>query len=345
MAGSSPYPMACDLYGDIIDRPGHTWRSLLPGLVVVCMATLAAGFIADRYAMPLTLTALLTGLALNFLSADERLDAGLAFASQYLLRAGIVLVGLRITFGQIADLGPGVLIATMIVMASVMLVAIGISRLLGFGNGFGVLAGGAVGICGASAAMAIASTLGERRISQAQLTLVLVGVSGMSAIAMIAYPILLHKLSFGDIDAGFVLGAAIHDVSQAIGAGYSFSDAAGQTAAIVKLTRVTLLAPVLAIIALCFRTETAGRRRPGVPLFVVGFFVMAGINSLGIVPGFVGTQADRLAAGLLAAAVTATAVRSPLRQLTGSGGRQLIVVAAATLTALAITLAAVRLGV
>ena len=88
MAGSSPYPMACDLYGDIIDRPGHTWRSLLPGLVVVCMATLAAGFIADRYAMPLTLTALLTGLALNFLSADERLDAGLVAADDHPFQEG-----------------------------------------------------------------------------------------------------------------------------------------------------------------------------------------------------------------------------------------------------------------
>ena len=124
------------------------------------------------------------------------------------------------------------------------------ARRLGFDARSATLAGGAVAICGASAAMALATMLGERRASQAQLTLVLVGISAMSAAAMVLYPLAAHALALSDLRAGFLLGASIHDVAQALGAGYSYSDAAGQIAAIVKLTRVALLAPVLAIVAL-----------------------------------------------------------------------------------------------
>ncbi|MGJ3627637.1 putative sulfate exporter family transporter [Sphingomonas sp. MMS24-JH45] len=135
-------------------------------------------------------------------------------------------------------------------------------------------------MCGASAAMALATTLGERRASQAQLALVLVGISAASATAMFFYPLIAHVVSgMSDRQAEFMLGASIHDVAQALGAGYSFSDPAGQTAAIVKLTRVALLAPVLALVAAVFRPEDGGGKAPPIPWFVAGFFVLAGVNS------------------------------------------------------------------
>ncbi len=105
-ATTRPLPMAADLYGDIEPTPKARFQDYLPGLTIVVLGTLAAGFISDHYGAPLTLMALLIGLALNFLSADARLTPGLAFASRSLLRWGIVLVGVRITFGQILALGP-----------------------------------------------------------------------------------------------------------------------------------------------------------------------------------------------------------------------------------------------
>ena len=345
-----PLPMAADLYGDVEPGPrAATWRAFLPGLLIVLLGTLAAGFVSDHYGAPLTLMALLLGLALNFLSADARLTPGLGLASRSLLRWGIVLVGVRITFGQIWALGPLALLGVVAIVALTIGAGILAARRLGQGPSrtwaFGVLAGGAVAICGASAAMALATTLGERRVSQAQLTLVLVGISAMSAAAMVLYPLLAHAAGFGDLKAGFMLGAAIHDVAQALGAGYSYSPGAGQIAAIVKLFRVALLAPVLAVVALFLPGEGGNRggwRRGaiGVPWFVAGFFVMAGINSLGLVPAMVATGAQRLATGLLAAAVTATAIRSPLPQLLDAGPRPLLVIVASTLAALALAFAA-----
>lgn len=335
-------PMAADLYGDIEPTPKATWRIHLPGLIVAAMGTLAAGFLSDHYGVPLTLMALLIGLALNFLSADRRLLPGLAFASRELLRWGIVLVGVRVTAGQIWSLGPVALVAVIAIVALVMTTGVLAARTLRAGAAFGLLGGGAVAICGASAAMALATTLGERRVSQAQLTLVLVTISAMSAAAMVSYPVVAHWLHLSDLQAGFLLGAAIHDVAQSLGAGYSFSAGAGDIAAIVKLTRVALLAPVLALVALRLPTE-GGKAKLGVPWFVVGFFLLAGVNSTGIIPHLVAHGAELTAAWLLAAAVTATAIRSPLAQLLEAGPRPVLVVGAATVAAFALALAVAML--
>ncbi|MDB5577961.1 MAG: hypothetical protein JWR80_3137 [Bradyrhizobium sp.] len=324
-----------------IEAPSRTaWRGYLPGLLIVLLGTLSAGFLSDHYGAPLTLMALLIGLALNFLSADQRLALGLTFASRTLLRWGIVLVGVRITLGQVAALGPVALLCVLGIVAVTMVAGILAARLLGFGTAFGVLAGGAVAICGASAAMALATTLGEERAGQGRLTLVLVGISAASAAAMVAYPLVAHALGMSDLKAGFLLGASIHDVAQALGAGYSYSNPAGDIAAIVKLTRVALLAPVLALVAVFVSHRSEGQKGPGIPWFVVGFFVLAGINSVVTIPAMIAIGAERAATGLLAAAVTATAVRSPLSKLVETGPRPLLVILASTVVAFVLALCA-----
>lgn len=334
--------MAADLYNDVEVGPASraTVRALVPGLAVVAVGTAAAGFLSDYYGVPLTLMALLIGLALNFLSSDERLSPGLVVASRSLLRIGIVLIGARVTLGQMWALGPSALAAIVVIVAGTLGVGVLVARRLSLGAPFGTLAGGSVAICGASAALSIATTLGERRASQAQLTLVLVGISAASAAAMVLYPLLAHALGLSDLQAGFVLGASIHDVAQSLGAGYSYSDGAGQIATIVKLTRVALLAPVLALLPLMLPTDPGGARPSVLPWFVAGFFALATVNSLGWVPAIVGGAAQTVASALLAAAVTAIAIRSPLIELLRAGARPLIVIAAASLTSLVLALAA-----
>lgn len=311
----------------------------LPGLAVTALATMAAAYVSDHYGAPLTLMCLLFGLALNFLGGDARLAAGLAFASRTLLRWGIVLVAARVTLGQIAHLGPVALVAVVGVVAITLSAGVVAGRALGFGAAFGALSGGAVAICGASAAMAFASLLGERRVSQAQLTLVLVGISAMSAAAMTLYPILGHQLGLDDTQAGFMLGASIHDVAQAVGAGYSVSPLAGETATIVKLARVALLAPAMLAVALFIPREPGAKIRGHVlPWFVAGFFALAAINSTGVIPQAVADLSVKSSTWLLAAAVTATGVRSQMQTLAQTGFRPLLAVLAATLTALGLSL-------
>lgn len=328
-------------------QPGgrlSAWRSAIerdaPGLITAAAATLAAGFLADHYGAPLTLMALLIGLALNFLGSDERLAPGLAFASRTLLRLGIVLVGLRITTAQIADLGLPAFAAISVTVALTLLSGVLAARWLGFSASFGVLAGGAVAICGASAALAFATLLGERRASQAQLALVLVGISAMSAFAMFFYPMLAQAMGLGDRSAGFMLGGSIHDVAQALGAGFSFSQEAGAASAVVKLTRVALLAPALACVAMILPREAGAKRvEGGVPWFVIAFFVVAGINSTGVIPEKVSAGGAQIAAALLACAVAATGIRSPMQDLLKAGAKPLLVIGIATLVALLLSMA------
>lgn len=339
---SPPGVMAADLYGDLLPEVRRSWRERLPGLTIVTLGTLAAAFLSDHYGPPLTLMALMLGLSMNFLSTDQRLRPGLDFASRSLLRWGIVLVGVRVTAGQIVGLGPIALLCVIAIVALTIGVGILAARRLGFDSAFGILAGGSVAICGASAAMALAATMGERRISEAQLTLVLVGISAMSAAAMMLYPIVVHLLSMSDLQAGFLLGASIHDVAQALGAGYGYSDEAGQIATIVKLTRVALLAPVLAVVALFIPHGGDGVKGFGMPWFVIGFFVMAGVNSTGIVPAILSEGSAKAASALLAAAVTATAIRSPLSQLAKVGPKPLFVIFAGTMAAFLLSLTAAQ---
>ena len=109
---------AADLFGDIEATPKASARDYIPGLIIAVLATMAGASLNQRYGAPLTLMALLIGLALNFLSADRRLTPGLTLASRELLRWAIVLVGARITFGQIAALGPEALIMVIITVAA-----------------------------------------------------------------------------------------------------------------------------------------------------------------------------------------------------------------------------------
>ena len=342
MSVTRPTPAAADLYGDLLDAapvPEAGLRSYLPGLLIAGVASLAAAYLAENYGAPIMLMGLLIGLAFNFVNADTRLHPGLGFASKTLLRWGIVLVGLQITFAQIAALGVPAFAAVAAMVALVTLSGALAARLVGRDIAFGTLAGGAVAICGASAALALSSVLGERRTSQAQLTLVLVAVSAASALAMSIYPAIAQLLDLSERQAGFLMGASIHDVAQALGAGYSHSAEAGDTATVVKLTRVALLAPALLVVAWLYRAEkTSGSGRVGLPWFVVGFFAMCALNSLVALPEALVTGAKPFAAASLLLAVTATGIRSPLTLLLEQGWKASLPVVFATIVSFALAL-------
>lgn len=338
------HPIGADLYGDLFDYsrpPPRRWRAYLPGLTVAGIAALAAAYLSEHYGAPLMLMGLLIGLALNFVNAVPQMGTGLDFASRSLLRWGIVLLGTQITLSQIASLGLGGLAAVAAIIALVTLTGMAVARALRMGPWVGLLAGGAVAICGASAALAISALLGEKRVNRAELTLVLVCVAAASAFAMSVYPLLADALNLDDRQAGFLIGTSIHDVAQALGAGYSISPEAGETATITKLTRVALLAPTLALISLFLPRDGAERAgRITVPWFVVGFFALAVACSIYPPPAYLTALAAKLASALLLIAVVATGIGSPMRMLLDQGWRASLPVAVATVAAFGLALIA-----
>jgi uncharacterized integral membrane protein (TIGR00698 family) len=333
-----------DLYGETYlaeDNPAPRKRlmisALFPGFVVVAVASVAATWFSEHYGMPVILAGLLLGLALNFVSAEQKVHPGLDFCGTSCLRWGIVLLGTQVTVMQIGSLGALAFLGLIGIMSLVMGAGLLGARLGGQSSYAGWLAGGATAICGASAALAIYAVIGRERLNQSQFTLILVGVALASAVAMSFYPLIAAQLAFTDKQAGFLMGAAVHDVAQSLGGGYSFSQSAGETATIVKLSRVALLAPAVALVGLAIGS-TDGRSKSlasklKLPWFIVAFFAAVAINSLVSAPAWVAQYGLIASKAMLLFAVTATAMRSRLDLLLSQGTKALFPVMLATLTA------------
>ncbi len=347
----SVYPeYAGDLFGELhlatapAEAAAPPRDPIWPGLAVCATASIAAAWLSEHYGFPIILLGLLVGLALSFLGHEPRMHRGLDYASRTFLRIGIVVLGFQVTFAQIGAIGAVPFLALAAVMAAAFGAAIVAARVVGQSAYAGILAGGATAICGASAALALYGVIGKRRLSQAQFALTLVGVSLASALAMSVYPILAAELGLSDRQAGFLIGASIHDVAQAIGGGFAFSDPAGSDATIVKLARVALLAPLVALVSLAIGGGEEGAkggaiwRRLALPWFIVAFLGTLTLNSLIAVPPSWSAGLLALSKGLLLLAVTATAMRSRMDLLMQMGWRATVPVLAATLASFAAAL-------
>ncbi len=346
---------AGDLFGEMVladasaaPAPPKPWSRFVPGLAICAIASVAAAWFAQNYGVPIILAGLLLGLALNFASGDPRTHDGLDFASRHGLRVGIVLLGFQVTAMQVVAMGIIPFAGLALVMGASLLAALAAARATGQSAAVGLLAGGATAICGASAALALYGVIGRERIEQAQFTLTLVILAAASAIALTTYPALTQMLGFTDAQAGFLVGASIHDVAQAIGAGFAVSDAAGAQATVVKLTRVALLAPLVTLAALWIArvqplaAGSSSARVPLLPGFILAFLALVGVNSLIALPPALAGHALTLSKTLLLLAVTATAIRTRTDLLLELGWRAVMPVLAATIASLGVALAFAR---
>ncbi len=351
MAGKSTDPAlyAGDLFGEIYhsdhvaDEKRVTLRDLLPGVATSLVVSFAALWLAGQYGFPAILAGLLLGLALHFLSEHEALGDGLDFVSRHFLRIGIVLLGLQVSMAQIAAIGWMPFAGLLAIMGAAFAAGLLGAKLTGQGRYAGLLAGGATAICGASAALALYALIGRDRLDQARFTLTLVGIALASALALALYPAIATAIGLSDGQAGYLVGASIHDVAQAIGGGYAISDGAGAQATVIKLSRVALLAPVAALVALWLGSGQGAKaplwRRITVPWFILAFLALVAAGSVVSVPPIVAERGLDLSKFLLLMAVTATAMRSRLAVLLEAGWRPLVPVLAATLASFAMALA------
>ncbi|MES2127172.1 MAG: putative sulfate exporter family transporter [Pseudomonadota bacterium] len=317
----------------LLERLCAAFELQWPGLVVAAIIAVAATFLSDHYGASPMLFALLLGMAVHFLSDEGRCIPGLATAASTVLRVGVALLGMRITFGQVSALGG---FTVMLVVGAVLLtIAFGLlgARLLGFRHEFGMLSGGAVAICGASAALAIAAALPRHPLAERATAFTVIGVSLLSTLAMIVYPIVAHALGLDMHTAGIFLGATIHDVAQVVGAGYGMSVDTGDTATVVKLLRVAMLLPVIFGISLVLRLrqDGDGARVPMLPWFALAFALLVLVNSTLAVPHGVQNGAGTLARWCLVMAIAAIGVRTKLKEIVTVGIKPVLLMVAETL--------------
>jgi uncharacterized integral membrane protein (TIGR00698 family) len=309
---------------------------LAPGVICAAVVAIAAMFLSEHYGASAMLFALLLGMALNFLSQEGKCVAGIQFAASTILRIGVALLGLRITFGEIAALGLNT--GLMIIAGVVLTILFGwlcvrlTTPSTDASQRFGLLTGGAVAICGASAALAIAAVLPRGEHHERDTTFAVIGVTALSTIAMVVYPVIVGAMGFNPHQAGIFLGGTIHDVAQVVGAGYSMGKDAGDTATIVKLLRVAMLLPVILVLSLMFRQQNKGgsSRPPLLPWFAVAFGILVALNSLVPLPKQLLSAAGEASRFALVVAISAIGMRTALKELTVLGMKPVLLMVAET---------------
>ncbi|MEL7212118.1 MAG: putative sulfate exporter family transporter [Pseudomonadota bacterium] len=308
---------------------------MFPGVLISGLIALAAQFISEHYGAPAMLMALLFGIALNFLSEDGKCANGIAFSAKTVLRFGVALLGMRISFEMASELGWPIVTLVVAGVIATILFGMSVARLFGYGPRFAFLSAGSVAICGASAAMAISAILPKDERSEERLVFTVVGVTLLSTIAMIIYPILADLFGFDTKFAGVFIGATIHDVAQVVGAGFSVSEETGEVATIVKLIRVAMLAPVILVASLIIRRyvvqDEAAERPPIVPSFVVAFVVLVTLNSFGVFPAPVIAIATETSRWALLTAIAAVGLKTSLRDVIDVGGAAIALLVVETL--------------
>lgn len=312
------------------------------GVALALTIAACAQFLSEHYSGPAMLFALLIGMTFNFLIEDGRCAVGVEFASKTLLRIGVALLGFRLGFSDIATLGLKPVLAVVALVTFTILAGVAIAPLLGRRWRFGLLTGGSVAICGASAALAIAAVLPKRGDLERDTLFTVVAVTTLSTIAMVVYPAVFRALDLSDVKVGFLIGATIHDVAQVVGAGFSVSDTTGNIATYVKLQRVAMLPLVL--IAVPLFAHDGVRKGVSLPWFVLAFVGFVVLNNSGLVGQGLRSVAGDVSQWLLLIAISALGVKTSLKTMSAVGARHAFVIVCETLLLLGGALMFVRYG-
>lgn len=320
----------------VIDAPGTSrLKTLAPGLAlavgVTVLAYVVRGVTGMTLVSPLVLGVFFGMAAHALFKVPAMAKPGLKFASRPILRFAIILLGLQVTFGQVAEVGA----AGFAIVAATLFITFFATRWIGAAIGvdrqLSELIAAGTAVCGASA---IVATNTVTRGSDEDVAYAMACVTLFGSIAMFGYPFLMPLLHLDPHAYGLWTGASVHEVAQVVAAAFQGGQEAGEVGTIAKLTRVMLLAPLVLGLAWSMRSRDAasGASAP-VPWFVFAFIGVIGLNSLGILPPETKAIAAPVTTFLLAVALSAIGLDSDLRKVKEKGLKPLALGAAATLVA------------
>jgi len=279
-------------------------------------------FVSNYTGAPVMLLAIIIGLTLHALNSIAPLKTGINWSSRGLLYIGVALMGLRIDIADLSQAGwlaPSLVLLT---LAATLFGGYAIARAFGQSKDFSILISGAVGICGVSAAAAICTALDDSSSRNQELAITVAGVTVLSTIAMIVYPITAHALNLDTLGNGILMGGGIHNVSQAVGAGYAMSPEAGDLSVLLKLLRVSMLLPIVILVSVLWGKNaktpypTLGAKiKANAPPFLVIFFILAVLSCLNLVPASVTHIGNEAAHWALVVSLIAIGMKTDMRQV------------------------------
>ncbi|UBI38629.1 MULTISPECIES: YeiH family protein [Streptomyces] len=310
----------------------------LPGLAMAVLGVALAWAVHRLVpAVPMLTAAVVLGIAFAHLpGVKARVRGvgrpGLTLAGKRLMRVGVVLLGLKLSIGDVLGVGWATVAMVLVVVTATFFGTLWLGRRLGLRGDQPLLIATGYSICGASAIGAVSEVSGSDEEDVAT-SVALVTLCGTLAIAVL--PLLHHPLGLDDSQFGRWVGAGVHDVGQVVATAQTAGPTALGEAVLVKLMRVALLAPLVAAVAMSVSRRRAHaraaladegpadqqKRPPLVPLFVLGFLAMVAVRSTGLVPGGVLDGAQHVQELLLAAALFGLGSAVHLPSLVRTGGR------------------------
>jgi len=252
-------------------------------------------------------------------------EKGISFTSKKVLQLSIILLGASLSLSQVLKTGMESLYVMIFTLSTAFLSAYIFGKLLKVPGNLKSLIGVGTAICGGSAIAAISPIIeaDDMEIAYSISTIFL-----FNLMAIFIFPAMGHMLNFSDKAFGLWAGTAINDTSSVVAAGYSYSNAAGAYATIVKLTRTTMIIPISLIFtfvtAIRKKKETKGSKvnysfKKIFPWFVLGFLAASLLNTFGILSGALASNISSLGKFMIVMALSAIGLNSDFKQMKKTG--------------------------
>ena len=320
--------------------------NVLHGILLIVLFSFSAFYIAEfQFIKNLSLRPLIVGIILGMLYANslrtrlpETWVPGIKFCSKQVLRAGIVLYGFRLTFQSVIAIGASAILIDVIIVTCTFLLGILVGKLLKMDNDLALLTATGSAICGAAA------VLGAEPVVKSEPHKTAVAVSTVvifGTLSMFIYPIL-YRAGVFDLtpeQMGLYTGSTLHEVAHVVGAGNAMGKEISDSAIIVKMIRVMLLAPVLLIMSFALarravkavkrdkNTNTTQRGKITIPWFAFGFLAVIGFNSFDWLPVPVVDGINSLDTFMLTMAMTALGAETNFEKFKQAGAKPFLLAA------------------
>ncbi|UVO40366.1 putative sulfate exporter family transporter [Bradyrhizobium arachidis] len=323
---------------------------IAPGLIVALLIAVVAGSLRR---LPLVsvispmMLAMLIGMTLhNVAGQPSWMRDGILFSQQRLLRIAIVLLGLQLTFAEIASLGAIALVILAAALSSTFVFTVHVARFLRVEEKLAKLIAAGTCVCGASSVVAANAVVGGK---EEDVTYAVACVTIFGTIAMLLFPLLPDLLQLNAREFGLWTGSSVHEIAQVVAASFQYGQIAGEMGTVAKLSRVMMLAPLVLAIGLLPRSGAeegaaeAPRRAPAAPWFVLGFVAATSINSIAEISVGLKSNLIWLTTFLLTVALAAMGMNTDLAKLRRRGFRPALVGSLASIYIGVFSLACIKL--
>ncbi len=309
--------------------------SLIPGLLLsagVAMLAIFTSRLLPGNIIGATVMALLIGMLFNpVLNKFKSVQPGVDFTGKMILRIGIILMGVNLNFQEVVNVGAYALFVMLFTMSSAVLFSNVLGKLFGINWKLTNLLAVSTAICGGSAVAAVGPVIDAE---DEDITYAISATFIFDIITVVLFPMIGMAIGMSHFGYGTWIGTAVNDTSSVVAAGYAFSEMAGNTAIIVKLTRTLFIIPAVLIFSFVNERVEArkkgGSERPPIqfkkifPFFILFFLLMVALRSFGMIPEAIVPAISNTSRGAMVMALSAIGMKTSIGDIREIGPKPML---------------------